>query len=56
MGFLNRGKQATKGVGEVVDDVRRMGFIGAGIKRAGVFSERNANAVHTVGQDVAMRR
>ena len=51
MGLKNRVKQAAKAPAEVIDDITRMGVIGSAIKRAGVFSERNAQAVKTVGED-----
>ena len=56
MGLKNRVKEAAKAPGEVFEDVRNMGFIGAGIKRAGVFSERNVQNAKTIGDDIALTR
>jgi len=56
MGLKNRIKEAAKAPGEVFNDVRDMGFLGAGIKRIGVFSSRNVENAKTLGDDIAMTR
>ncbi len=56
MGVIKRVKQAVGGVGETIEDIRRMGAAGSVIKRVGVFSERNANAVKTIGEDTGIMR